>query len=71
VRRRTARLELFKAYFFIFSIPRTTPAFCEGCEAFCLGAFSALGLRTSRFDFFWDLAMTESFAGGRPAATLA
>jgi hypothetical protein len=29
----------------------------EGFDALALGAFSALGLRTSLFDFFWLLAM--------------
>src|SRR4051794_9126227 len=45
--------------FLMLSSPLTTPAFWLGCEAFCLGGFSALGLRTSLFDFFWLLAMTD------------
>jgi hypothetical protein len=52
--------------FLIFSNPFTTPDFCEGCDAFCLGGFSAFGLRVSRLDFFWDLAIWASFAGRRP-----
>jgi hypothetical protein len=42
----------------------------EGFEAFALGGFSALGLRASLFDFFWPLAMTRSFGGGRPLLAL-
>jgi hypothetical protein len=42
----------------------------EGLDAFCFGAFSALGLRTSLLDFFWDLAMMPSFTGGMPIGTV-
>jgi hypothetical protein len=36
--------------------PVTLPL-VEGLEAFCFFGFSALGLRTSRFVFFWLLAI--------------
>ncbi len=39
-----------------------------GFDALPLGGFSALGLRTSRFDFFWLLAITCSFTGIAPVA---
>jgi hypothetical protein len=52
----------------MFSNPFTVPAFWDGWEAFCLGGFSALGLRASRLDFFWDLAILASFMGGKPWA---
>lgn len=51
--------------FFIFSSPFTTPTFTEGLEAFCLGGFSALGLRASRLLFFWLLAMGCSDQDGK------
>ena len=35
--------------------------FCDGLDAFCFLDFSALGLRTSRFDLFWPLAIVCSF----------
>jgi len=40
----------------MFSRPGTTPRFSEGLDALVFG-FSAFGLRTSRLDFFCDLAM--------------
>jgi hypothetical protein len=39
----------------------TAPGFVDGLDALALGGFSALGLRTSRFDFFWLLAMVSPF----------
>lgn len=42
----------------------------DGLLALPLGGFSALGLRTSLFDFFWLLAMIGSFGGSRPLASL-
>ena len=33
----------------------------DGLDAFCFGAFSALGLRVSLLDFIWPLAMAGSF----------
>lgn len=38
----------------------------EGADAFCFGGFSAFGLRTSLFDFFWLLAMVTSPARVAP-----
>jgi hypothetical protein len=55
--------------FFIFSRPRTVPAFCDGSEALVF-FFSALGLRTSLFDFFWLLAMTFPVGAECPAREL-
>jgi hypothetical protein len=43
----------------------TEAGLLEGFEALGLGALSALGLRTSLFDFFCDLAMMPSFAAIR------
>lgn len=42
------------------SSPLTTPVLVDGLDAFCLGAFSALGLRVSRLDFIWPFAMIIS-----------
>jgi hypothetical protein len=44
-----ARQHQLLPVFLMFSRPFTEPTFSEGCDAFVLG-FSALGLRSSRFD---------------------
>jgi hypothetical protein len=46
------RVPLYAHWFLKFSSPRTTPVFWLGWDAFCLGGFSALGLRISLLDFF-------------------
>jgi hypothetical protein len=35
-----------------------TVPFCDGFDAFCFLGFSAFGLRTSLFVFFWLFAIT-------------
>ena len=46
------------------------PVFWLGCDALGFAGFSALGLRVSRFVFFWPLAMMLSFAGDVPNAAV-
>ena len=41
----------------------TVDGFVDGFDALPLGAFSALGLRVSRLDFFWLFAMVLSLEG--------
>jgi hypothetical protein len=52
-------------YSFMVTMP-TDAVFEEGLEAFCFGPLSALGLRVSLLDFFWDFAMVPSFTGEMP-----
>jgi hypothetical protein len=49
----------------IVTIP-TAAGLLDGFEALGLGAFSALGLRTSLLDFFCDFATGNSFKGFMP-----
>ena len=51
-----------RGYFFILSSPATTPGLVDGLLAFGFLGFSAFGLRASRLDFFWPLAMVNTFA---------
>lgn len=45
--------------FDMLSSPRTTPAFCDGFDAFCFFGASFFGFRTSLFDLRWPFAMSQ------------